>query len=186
MTILSCVPVIGHREQLGDVLNAYGLLGTGAEIGVGYGAFAAAVLERWRGERYLAVDPWAPQSAEVYREAQTIHYENGWRECSAMAERDPRLRLMRMLSVEAARDVDDGSLDWVYIDGNHDRAPVLADMDAWWPKVRVGGIFAGHDFYNKTDDGHCCHVQDAVEWWMRERVVPFHVTACSSWWSRKP
>merc|ERR1711907_912810 len=31
-------------------------------------------------------------------------------------------------------------------DARHDFAGVVADIRAWWPKVRMGGIFAGHDF----------------------------------------
>jgi predicted O-methyltransferase YrrM len=50
-----------------------------------------------------------------------------------------------MTSLEASRWFSDGSLDFVYIDGNHALHYVLEDLEAWTPKVRRGGIVAGHD-----------------------------------------
>ena len=51
-----------------------------------------------------------------------------------------------MPSVEAARLFDDESLDFVFIDGSHDYASVCADITAWLPKVRPGGVLAGDDY----------------------------------------
>jgi SAM-dependent methyltransferase len=48
-------------------------------------------------------------------------------------------------SVEAAAAVADGSLDLVFLDASHDEAAVRADVAAWLPKLRSGGILAGHD-----------------------------------------
>lgn len=55
------------------------------------------------------------------------------------------IRPIRSTSVEAASSYDDASLDAVFLDGGHDTASVVADCEAWWPKVRPGGILAGHD-----------------------------------------
>lgn len=49
-------------------------------------------------------------------------------------------------SLRAARTFADGSLDFVYIDGNHTRESVLEDCRAWWPKIKPGGTLAGHDY----------------------------------------
>jgi predicted O-methyltransferase YrrM len=37
------------------------------------------------------------------------------------------------------------SLDFVFIDSSHDYDSVLKDLIAWYIKVRVGGLFCGHD-----------------------------------------
>lgn len=42
----------------------------------------------------------------------------------------------------------------MYVDARHDRKGVLADLEAWWPKVRPGGILAGHDFTTQEIWGH--------------------------------
>jgi hypothetical protein len=53
---------------------------------------------------------------------------------------------IRMPSVEAAKLYEDNSLDFVFIDGAHDYDNVTADIAAWLPKVKEGGIIGGHDW----------------------------------------
>ena len=49
-------------------------------------------------------------------------------------------------SIEAAKDIEDKSLDLVFIDADHSYESVLQDIKAWLPKVRKGGILSGHDY----------------------------------------
>lgn len=49
-------------------------------------------------------------------------------------------------SVEAAARYDDTSLDFVFLDANHETASVHADCAAWWPKIKPGGVLAGDDW----------------------------------------
>lgn len=55
----------------------------------------------------------------------------------------------RMNSLDAARDFRDGSVDFCFLDASHDKEAVLQDLDAWYPKVRKGGIIAGHDISSR-------------------------------------
>jgi len=55
------------------------------------------------------------------------------------------INLLRCRSTQAARMFDDGSLFFVFVDGSHHYEDVKADLEAWEPKIRKGGIFAGHD-----------------------------------------
>lgn len=52
---------------------------------------------------------------------------------------------MRMMSVEAAKEFEDDSLDLVFIDAAHGYKDVIDDINAWFPKVKSGGFIAGHD-----------------------------------------
>lgn len=52
---------------------------------------------------------------------------------------------LRMLSSEAATKFQDGSLEFVYIDASHDYESVKEDIRLWLPKIKLGGIIAGHD-----------------------------------------
>jgi hypothetical protein len=54
--------------------------------------------------------------------------------------------IIRKTSLQAAKQFKAGSLDFVFIDGAHDYDSVCKDIDAWLPKVKVGGIIAGHDY----------------------------------------
>jgi len=49
-------------------------------------------------------------------------------------------------SVIASGLFPDEYFDFVYIDGNHSSEMVLADMEAWYPKIKIGGYLSGHDF----------------------------------------
>jgi predicted O-methyltransferase YrrM len=49
-------------------------------------------------------------------------------------------------SVAAARTYADQSLDFVFLDAAHEEEPVRQDVRAWLPKVRPGGVLAGHDW----------------------------------------
>ena len=59
---------------------------------------------------------------------------------------DHLVETMAMLSVEAAVKFEDISVDFVFIDGAHDYPNVRADLCAWLPKVKSGGVIAGHDY----------------------------------------
>ena len=49
-------------------------------------------------------------------------------------------------STKAAKMFQDYSLDFVFIDAAHDYVSIKRDIAIWWPKVKVGGILAGHDY----------------------------------------
>jgi cephalosporin hydroxylase len=53
---------------------------------------------------------------------------------------------IQMPSVEASKLYQDKSLDFVYIDANHDYENVLEDIKVWLPKVKEDGIISGHDY----------------------------------------
>lgn len=41
---------------------------------------------------------------------------------------------------------DDQTVDFVFIDGDHNYEGIKADIPAWLPKVKNGGVIAGHDY----------------------------------------
>lgn len=49
-------------------------------------------------------------------------------------------------SAAAASLYEDESLDFVFIDASHDYDSFRKDLFAWFPKVKVGGLLAGHDY----------------------------------------
>jgi len=85
----------------------------------------------------------------------------------------------QMASVDAAALYDDASLDFVWIDASHTAPDVLADLNAWWPKVRRGGILAGHD-------ADMVGVSAAVVPWGHMAGVTPRPVSLRSWEVRKP
>lgn len=60
---------------------------------------------------------------------------------------------IRKTSTDAAVMFEDASLDIVYIDAVHDYKHVSEDIRAYLPKVKHGGIIAGHDYNAKLFPG---------------------------------
>jgi cephalosporin hydroxylase len=58
------------------------------------------------------------------------------------------ITVKRMTSLDAAQTFLDDSLDFVFIDASHEYADVVADLIAWYPKVKSGGYIAGHDYHD--------------------------------------
>lgn len=56
------------------------------------------------------------------------------------------LEVHRMTSADAAARFPDGSVDAVWLDAGHDYASVRADIEAWLPKVKQGGVIGGDDY----------------------------------------
>lgn len=55
------------------------------------------------------------------------------------------IKAIRMDSAEASNNYEDESLDFVYIDADHSYEAFKKDLQHWYPKVKRGGVFAGHD-----------------------------------------
>jgi hypothetical protein len=177
---------IEWRHDLGVWLNGRGLTGEMAEIGVACGGFARQVLEHWKGVLYHMVDLWEPQAADVYREkTEGIDYNSYYQECLNITASNSIVRMHKGNSVNLAREFQDGSMDCVYIDANHAFAHVWDDMEAWWPKVKLGGVFSGHDYGNDINFPHYCQVKAAVDKWATEHRLTFTYSRCGSWWILK-
>jgi hypothetical protein len=56
-----------------------------------------------------------------------------------------RFRMIEKLSIDAACDVPDASLDFVFIDADHSEAACRVDILAWLPKIKPDGWITGHD-----------------------------------------
>lgn len=78
------------------------------------------------------------------------------------------IHAVRMSSTEAAALYPDASLDAVFLDGAHDLESVLADLQAWYPKVKPGGFLLGHD----RDWGSVARAVKAFEAFSGVRVKP--------------
>jgi hypothetical protein len=71
-------------------------------------------------------------------------------------------------SAESAALYEDESLDFVFIDASHDYESFRKDLLAWHPKVKIGGLLAGHDFADpypgimKAVRDHCSHEKVGV------------------------
>ncbi len=94
-------------------------------------------VDSWKGSS----DVWGPDyAARLAKEDVRAAFERN------MAELEVPVSILPLPSVQAAARFAHCSCDLVFLDASHDEASVLADLEAWYPKVRPGGLLAGHDF----------------------------------------
>jgi hypothetical protein len=57
-----------------------------------------------------------------------------------------RINVIRSTSLEASEKFDNESIDFLFLDASHEYEDVINDLHAWYPKIKKGAIFAGHDY----------------------------------------
>lgn len=178
---------IKDRLHFAQWLTENGYLGDGVEVGVLFGEYSAHLLSNWPGN-LLMVDPWVQQKATVYLDGcNSVDMDRAFATAVAVvAPFGSRAKVIRAFSVDVAPCLPDGALSFVYLDGNHSRESVTADIAGWWPKLRSGGVMCGHDFYERHDNWHDCGVKSAVVFFASSLNLPIHTTPCTSWWVLKP
>lgn len=127
-----------NRLELAKLLAGEGKR-FGAEIGVATGRYSLILLNLNRELELECVDDWANSKfAPTYEIAKNalMPYIVG-----------ERVTIHHLTSVKAAQGIEDDSLDFVYIDANHEYNHVKDDLASWIPKVKSGGIVAGDDYY---------------------------------------
>ncbi len=120
-----------------------------AEIGVDRGETSQIFRTRFPRSRLFLIDPWQ-LTTEYLQSATPIsrkqkYYDKAYRCVMDKFQNDPQVTILRMTSLEAAAHTPD-QFDLVFIDANHEYQHVKQDILAWLPKVRLGGILAGHDY----------------------------------------
>jgi predicted O-methyltransferase YrrM len=155
-----------HTRHLIKIFDECGLSPTaGAEVGVRFGKNARGLLVHYPNLGLLLVDNYH-NAKHVEKKAKAfLNTSCTWGE----------LIWIKKTSVEAAKIVEDCSLDFVFIDANHSYKSVKEDIEAWLPKVRVGGLLTGHDYSNQFPG-----VVRAV----KERFEGSFYVSGDVWWTR--
>lgn len=149
----------------------------GVEIGVLAGVHAQEMLENLDIKKLYLVDPYISYRASdrlVLRKEMLLAKKEAE---ERLAEYKNRLVWLVKTSVEANQDIEDESLDFVYIDGCHRYRFVFQDISLWTPKVKKGGLVGGHDWTTQT-------VREAVEDYCQDNKIKFKQDE-SDWWFEK-
>jgi hypothetical protein len=101
------------------------------------------------GQVLHSIDPWRAFDDAGYIDIH--HFDNDRFEATyrgaarKLAKFGSRSRILREASPQDALSFSDGQLDFVFSDAQHQYEAVCADLNAWYPKIRAGGVLAGHD-----------------------------------------
>ena len=141
------------RSDLGDIFREL-MFSSGAEVGVESGIFSEVLLKKNPGLKLFCIDSW--KFYEGYNNWSDERFEKDYKK--AINRLKPyNAVLIKKFSMDAVKDFDDNSLDFVYIDGNHSFQHVVNDICEWTKKVKKGGIVGGHDYikirHRKGKDG---------------------------------
>lgn len=153
LSFLSSLPPVPCREDLAPFAqNLFWKTGNAAEVGVFQGDFSRHNLQFWKGH-YYAIDAWdwRPSDNKFPRNDKNFKSDQINVANMEMARKNTRafgarVQLLRALSENATLSFTDNFFDWVYIDALHTKEALLADLRAWWPKVRPGGLVSGDDY----------------------------------------
>lgn len=159
--------------QRGDaILKRVGRNARGVEVGVFRGALSRYLLRKGV-DRLFMVDNWLPADEQPKHYKETRDYCAGLAPDEAAANEalarqvaaasGGRAVVLKMSSVDAARQINDGSMDFVFLDGDHSYEGLKADIAAWLPKVRKGGWIGGHDIDNPEPPFDFTGVRKAVD-----------------------
>jgi hypothetical protein len=142
---------IKHDQERSEFLSLLNKLvpgGRGVEIGVFKGQFSKEILDIWDGKLYM-VDVWRGLGEE-YQDMSNHnnHSEAYLNTMQSIIGLEERAIMIRSASSDCIDLFENESLDFIYIDANHAYDFVKEDIDLWFPKLKKGGIFSGHDYVN--------------------------------------
>lgn len=154
----------------------------GAEIGVHEGTYSKELCQANPGLKLYSVDPWKAHPG--YKDIKKLSTFSNAHEQAVRRLKPYGCILVRKMSLDAVKDFEDESLDFVYIDANHQWEWVVRDIIEWTRKVRKHGIVSGHDY--EPDTG----VKDAVDAYAKYHTLRLNITDEAdhlghSWFFRK-
>lgn len=118
----------------------------GAELGVWRGNTFLYLLNNCPGLSLIGVDLWAPQPDNKFTPLLDWPHEINEKIVRTNSKVfGERAIIHKMYTTEAAKLVDDNSLDFIFVDADHSEEAVRADFEAWIPKVKDSGWLFGHD-----------------------------------------
>lgn len=160
---------IANREALiGQIPDLPGAK-LAVEVGTDRGRFAEKIAQGFAGE-LVCVDPYIATVDDIADPHTNTDRETDFVAATTrLAQFGDRVRIVRKKSADAVSDFADGSLDFVYLDGDHYRPGIDGDLEAWWPKVKPGGVLAGHDLTGEWEPWIRPAVEEFAFW---KQVTP--------------
>lgn len=161
-----------NRKHLARLFCELGFK-VGAEMGVERGKYSQTLCHWNPGLKLYSIDAWTAYKG--YRDHVSQAKLDGFLEETRERLAPFNCEIIKGFSMNVVKQFEDESLDFVYIDGNHEFQQVTNDIAEWSKKVRKGGIVSGHDYRRgkggKIRSGWICHVKDVVQGWTYANAI---------------
>lgn len=129
----------------------------GIEIGVDHGVTSEYLLTKMPNCRLYGIDPY--MNYFDWSNVEVLGQDEVMPQMLKRVERfGDRFTLIREMSDNAFDKFEDESMDFIFIDGIHTYEQVLKDCKNYWPKLKKGGLFCGHDYTNVAQVGDAVRV----------------------------
>ena len=182
------IPESASDTRAREILTRVDNDAKGAEIGVFAGDLSSRLLKNTQ-LSLLMVDSWAEHGGGDYAESGDFHatltqdMQNTYMQMAINKTKfaENRRKVIKNSSVEASNSVENGSLDFVFIDADHSYNGCKADIKAWYPKVKKGGYLCGHDYSNT--DFPCFGVNQAVDEFVVEKGLDLELGDNFTWFT---
>lgn len=150
------IPNIG-RKVLAKLFGELDL-NTGVEIGVREGEYSEILCQANPKLKLYGIDPYIAHKGyrdHIKNESFDAYYETAKTRLARY-----NYEFVRKFSMDALNDFENQSLDFIYIDGNHDFKNCADDITEWTKKIKYGGIISGHDYtkHRRPTNIHCYEV----------------------------
>lgn len=135
-----------YHGILPRLINQYNFR-IGCEIGVSFGTHCKRILQTTGVEKLYGIDPYLNYGDPTNTKMPDLYFDIFFYKVQAkLSEFGNRFELIRDYSVSAAQLFADSSLDFIFLDANHTFQSVTDDLNAWYSKVRSGGLISGDDY----------------------------------------
>jgi hypothetical protein len=121
----------------------------GVEVGAHLGNHCQRILNNLNIKKITLIDPWTVYEGDAEYFLNQKFQDECYQTVLKRFKNDNRVEILKSTSLDASRKFTNQSLDFVYIDGNHEYEYVIEDLKSWYPKVKYRGIIAGDDFKYK-------------------------------------
>ncbi len=160
--------VLDHKDKFAALKTRWELTklvrphGVAAELGVANGVFSDLILKKSSIDYLYSIDMYGDRkhTVEQYKVA-----------LAQLVAHGKRNAILKMKFDEALSLFPDKYFDFIYIDGfaatGQDGGSVLHD---WYPKIKDGGVFSGHDYSDKWP-----HTKRAVDAFAAEHKLKIHI-----------
>jgi len=130
---------------------------TGIEIGTKCADLTVAILSALPNCFLYTIDPWehregdqVPPGDEPYEAGQPQSYHDNNKSHAIKRLMVPEYKNRVIIIQHKSSDVSDRftkeGFDFVWIDGDHSKSGITRDLELYYPLVKPGGIFGGHDY----------------------------------------
>jgi predicted O-methyltransferase YrrM len=165
----------GYEDLYSSIVNKFGSESHFVEVGVWKGMsacfMAVEIINSGKNIKFDCVDTW--EYIDTSKEINQSQFEDLFSIFSKNIEPvKNNINVIKSISWEGALNYEDNSLDFVFIDAGHDYESVKKDINSWYPKVKNGGIIAGHDYH------YDCGVYPAVNEFFENKKDIKQMGAC--------